>query len=59
MLTFYLVCKNGPHADFEADEEMDKIEVDCDYREGLRMMRCVFHVLKDFIKLSKLMGRTK
>jgi len=59
MITFYFVCKNGEHSHTTDDEIVNRFEVDCDYQEGLRMLRCITNIFKDWTRLSKLMGRAK
>jgi len=58
MITIYLACKNGSHEE-HAEEVVEKFELDTDYKEGLKMLRCIVNVFKDWVRLSKMMGRTK
>lgn len=59
MITIYLVCKNGSHDEPVKDEIVNKFELETDYKEGLKMLRCITNIFKDWVKLSKVLGRTK
>lgn len=59
MNTFYFVVKNGEHSDTSCDEVVERFEIDCDYPEGIKILRCIINIFKDWIRLSKIMGRTK
>lgn len=57
MITFYFVCKNGSH-DKKAEEVVKRFELNADYQEGLKMFRCIINIFQDWIRVSKILGRT-
>jgi hypothetical protein len=57
MLTFYFVCKNGEHSYTTSDETVVHIEVDTNYLEGLKLLRCVVMYFKGMISLARQLGR--
>lgn len=59
MISFYFVCKNGHHEHQTQDEIVERFEIDTDYAEGLKMLRCIVNVFKDWVKVSRMLGRTK
>jgi hypothetical protein len=59
MITFYFVCKNGAHDNPTNDQTEVKFEVNTDYYEGLKMFRCIENIFNDWIRMSKLLGRTR
>lgn len=59
MISFYFVCKNGNHEHQTQDEIVERFEIDTDYAEGLKMLRCIVNVFKDWVKVSRMLGRTK
>jgi len=58
VITFYLVCKNAKHED-HGEETVEKFELNTDYYEGLKMLRCIVNIFKGFMQQSILMGRIK
>lgn len=52
MITFYFVCKNASHEQ-AAEEIVERFEIDMPYSDGLKMLRCIKHIFKDWLRLPR------
>lgn len=51
MITFYFGLHTGKTGDTPEHKAEDVFELDIDYPEGLKLLRCITHIFKDWAKL--------